>query len=615
MNARHLPVAAPAAAVALYGYSTRHAGLAAELHAAAGRHGAVHAPDATGGVPSGAAYAAARHTSAELDVAVAGNPRWEGPTAEGTGLAAWVAAEYRRTGDGFLRCLRDDFAVAVVDRRAHRVLLAVDRVGVEPLAWRRDGDTVVFASRADVVAAAGGARPELRQQALFDFLLLHMIPSPDTVYAGVVKLEPGTCVIVGADGATVKRYWDPVFVEGASTTPEPVLAERLRGTLETSVAHRAPDAGGGAFLSGGLDSSTVAGMLAKARGAGANTFSIGFGIEGYDELDYARIASRHFRTTPHEYSVTPEDVVDAIPRIAAAYDEPFGNSSAVPTYFCARLAKQHGVDHLLAGDGGDELFGGNERYARQKVFEAYGSLPGWLRSGLVEPLAGLVRPEHPFMPLRKFRSYVDQASVPMPERMEHWNFMYRADLDAMLEPDVRRAIEPQRALAGMRAVWASTSATALVNRMLFYDWHYTLADNDLRKVRRMCELGGIRVSFPMLDDRLVDLSLEVTPRQKVDGSNLRAFYKRALGEFLPRAIIDKQKHGFGLPFGVWLKTHRPLAELVYSLLGDLKKRRMVRAAFLDQLIEEHRSGHPSFYGYAIWDLAMLEAWLAVHAAR
>jgi asparagine synthase (glutamine-hydrolysing) len=413
----------------------------------------------------------------------------------------------------------------------------------------------------------------------------------------------------------VKRYWDPVFVEHGSTTPESVLAERLRDTLAAAVAHRAPAEHGGAFLSGGLDSSTVAGMLVKARGAGSNTFSIGFGIEGYDELDYARIASRHFRTTPHEYSVTPEDVVDAIPRIAAAYDEPFGNSSAVPTYFCARLAKQHGVDHLLAGDGGDELFGGNERYARQKVFEAYGSLPGWLRGSVIEPVARLVPQEHPFMPLRKFRSYVDQASVPMPGRMEHWNFMYRADLDAMLEPEVRRAIEPRRALEGMRAVWASTSATALVNRMLFYDWHYTLADNDLRKVRRMCELGGIRVSFPMLDDRLLDLSLEVTPRQKVQGSNLRAFYKRALGEFLPREIIEKTKHGFGLPFGVWLKTHRPLAELVYSLLGDLKKRHIVRAPFLDQLIEDHRSGHPSFYGYAIWDLAMLEAWLSAHAAR
>lgn len=546
----------------------------------------------------------------EIHVALRGSPRWTGMgEASGAAVDAAVAAAYRSRGTALLGDLHGSFALALYDARERRLVLAVDRVGIERIAWRATPDGVVFGSRADHVAHAPGPAARLRPQALFDFLMMHMVPSPDSVYEGVQKLRAATCVVFDGTKVETQRYWHPRF-EATTSEGEAATAKRLLDTLEAAVATCAPGATSGAFLSGGLDSSTVGGMLAKVRGKGVATFSIGFGVEQYDELDYARIAVKHFGTQPHEYVVTPSDVVDAIPRIAGAYDEPFGNSSAVPTYFCAQLARSHGFDHLLAGDGGDELFGGNERYARQKVFEAYGSLPAWLRGGVVEPLSRLVDPEHPVTPLRKFRSYVDQASVGMPARLEHWNFMYRADLGEMLEPGLREAIEPRFALRRMQEVYDASQAPSLVDRMLWYDWQYTLADNDLRKVGTMCDLAGVRVSYPMLDDRLIDLSLQLSARQKVDGQNLRAFYKRALDGFLPREIIEKKKHGFGLPFGVWLKTHAPLAELIYDLLGALKSRGLVRPAFLDRLIAEHRTGHPSFYGYAIWDLAMLEAWLA-----
>ncbi len=148
--------------------------------------------------------------------------------------------------------------------------------------------------------------------------------------------------------------------------------------------------------------------------------------------------------------------------------------------------------------------------------------------------------------------------------------------------------------------------------MLFYDWHFTLADNDLRKVGTMCALAGVKVSYPMLDPRVVDLSLRVPSRIKMEGSELRSFYKKAMRNFLPREILEKSKHGFGLPFGVWLKTDPRLADLIFSLLSDFKSRRIVRAEFLDQLIREQRAGDASYFGYAIWDLAMLEAWLKAH---
>jgi asparagine synthase (glutamine-hydrolysing) len=353
-------------------------------------------------------------------------------------------------------------------------------------------------------------------------------------------------------------------------------------------------------------------MLGRVSGRPPRTFSMGFGAEEFNELEYARIAARRFGALQHEYEVTPDDIVAAFRRVATAFDEPFGNSSAVPTYFCARLAAQHGVTHLLAGDGGDELFGGNERYARQRIFEAWGRIPAALRRSLIEPLVGRIDPANRITALRKLRSYVDQARIPLPERLESWNFIYRTDLDAMLDPEFRAAIDTRAPLEAMAEVYAQAPSTDLLQRLLFYDWHYTLADSDLRKVGEMCRLAGVEVSYPMLDPRVIDLSLGVPPGLMMRGMELRSFYKRALAGFLPDEILAKKKHGFGLPFGVWLKSHARLADLTFGLLGDLKSRRVIQPAFIDRLIAEQREGHPGFYGYAIWDLAMLEAWFQEH---
>jgi asparagine synthase (glutamine-hydrolysing) len=302
--------------------------------------------------------------------------------------------------------------------------------------------------------------------------------------------------------------------------------------------------------------------------------------------------------------------VEQVPRIAAAYDEPFGNSSALPTFCCARFAKSHGVDHLLAGDGGDELFGGNDRYVRQKVFEHYGRLPSWLRNALVQPLAERFDPDTSPLLLRKFSSYVRQARVPLPERYESWNMIYREGAAEVFDADLIATVDTAHHLRKMQATWDECPSDDLLDRMLWYDWKFTLADNDLRKVVRMCELADVRVSFPMLDEAVVDLSLQVPSSAKINGNELRSFFKSSVRDFLPREIIDKKKHGFGLPFGVWLKTHRPLQELVYDSLNDLKGRHLLNRKFIERVAEEHREGHASYYGYAIWDLMMLEQWLA-----
>jgi asparagine synthase (glutamine-hydrolysing) len=218
------------------------------------------------------------------------------------------------------------------------------------------------------------------------------------------------------------------------------------------------------------------------------------------------------------------------------------------------------------------------------------------------------------MPLRKLRSYVDQARIPLPDRFESWNFVYREGLRRLLDREFAAAVNLEGPLALMREVWHDAPAGKLLDRMLWYDWRFTLADNDLRKVCTMCELAGVRVSYPMLHPEVVELSVRVPPAMKIKGLELRSFFKRAMADFLPKQVIEKEKHGFGLPFGVWLKTDAALGDLVYSNLSDLKSRRLVAASFIDRLIREHREGHPSYYGYVIWDLAMLEEWLKVHSA-
>jgi asparagine synthase (glutamine-hydrolysing) len=569
--------------------------------------------DCSGKAPQRPLEAPIQHVEGPVTVALQGGPvALDGKPLRAPGQA--IAASYRQRGAAFLSGLTGSFALVIIDRSAGRVLLALDRMGIERLTYARLGAGLVFSSSAEAVSRYPGMTASLRTQAIFDYLMLHMVPAPDTIFRDVYKLRPGTCAILEQGKLRIERYWVPRFAADGADFQS--LRDQLHEALRAAVADCEPDDRTGAFLSGGLDSSTVVGVLSKVAKRPPNSFSMGFGVQEFNEIEYARIANRRFGTVGHEYDVTADDVVDSFGKIAAAYDEPFGNSSAIPTYYCAKFAAEHGMTHLLAGDGGDELFAGNERYARQKIFEAWWRVPMGLRKGFIQPLLSGVDPENaPLMPLRKLRSYVDQASIPMPERLESWNYMYRIDLGGMLEADFRAGIDTRAPLATMADVYAEAPSKELVHRMLFYDWHYTLSDNDLRKVGTMCRLAGVKVSYPMLDARLIDLSLRVPLPMMAKGLELRSFYKRAMQGFLPDEILNKKKHGFGLPFGVWLKTHGRLRELIYGLLSGLKTRGIVKPDFLDKLVKEHQEGHPGYYGYAIWDLAMLEAWLAAHVGR
>jgi len=356
----------------------------------------------------------------------------------------------------------------------------------------------------------------------------------------------------------------------------------------------------------------VAGTLSKVASGPTRTFSIGFGYPRYDELPYARVANERFGCEGHEYTITGADIATTFPSVARAFDEPFGNSSALPVYHCARLAREHGVDHLLAGDGGDELFAGNSRYAEQQIFERYQMVPRALRRGLLEPVLAGWPAALGFPLVRKARGYIEKANTPLPVRLESWNIIYRSGPDAFLHPDFRHSVDTDTPLERMREVWNDAPCHSTLNRMLYYDWQYTLSDNDLRKVETMSALAGVRVSYPMLHPRMIGLSMRVPPRLKMPGTQLRYFYKQAMRGLLPNAIIEKKKHGFGLPFGLWLAQYPALRELIFGNLANLRKRRIVRTEFIDRLLRLHDSEDASYYGVFVWVLAMLEQWLQEH---
>ncbi|OQW79234.1 MAG: asparagine synthase [Proteobacteria bacterium ST_bin11] len=516
---------------------------------------------------------------------------------------------YLNRGVDFLVGLPEADTLVLIDTDRQRLILATDPIGLSNIYYAEIAGGLIFGSSADFIVRHPQVSNSISPQAVFDYIYLNHCPSPSTIYRQVKKLEGGQCLVYENGRVRLNHYWLPVFHEQACDLQN--AGRELQQELIDAVRSMADNEDNtGAFLSGGLDSSSVAGALAKVFPDKAKTFSMGFDADGYDEIAYANIAVQHFNTRQHQYYVTPEDTVNAVPAIAAYYDEPFGNASALAAYYCAKLAKDRGVNRLLAGDGGDEIFAGNERYAKQMLFENYHRLPKFLSAGLEATLNALpdliAKQKLPF----KAKRYIEQANAAMPDRLQDYNFLHRHAAADIFKADFLAQIDTDAPLRQFREdYWRPESASTL-NRMLYLDWKNTLHDNDLVKVNRMCEMAGVEVCYPLLDRRILDLSCRIPSNDKLRGQKLRWFYKQAMTDFLPERIINKPKHGFGLPFGVWLKDHQPLKQLAYGAINDLKRREFFKSDFLDNAIEMHQSVHAAYYGDLVWMLMMLEFWFA-----
>ena len=312
--------------------------------------------------------------------------------------------------------------------------------------------------------------------------------------------------------------------------------------------------------------------------------------------------------------MTPDDLVEGIPKLAASFDQPFGNSSVVPAYYCALRAREDGFGRMLAGDGGDELFAGNSRYAMQLLLGHYDRVPHAVRR-MIEPLS-VNSPLFRKVPgLRQLGGYVRHARLPLPDRLESFNLLHRIDAGEVFEPSFLARIDTSHPLAAQRRTWSAVDADSLLDRMLGYDWKYTLADNDLPKVRAATRVAGMTVGYPFLSRALAEFSLTLPARWKLRGTKLRWFFKEALRDVLPGEILRKTKHGFGLPFGPWVLKHERLRALAEMSLEGIARRGMVKPAFARTLVGTRLAEAPGYYGELVWILMMLEQWMAARDAR
>lgn len=552
---------------------------------------------------------AAIHVEDGLAAAIYGRPRFIdeelAAIARDQGSAVAVAQGWLRHGEKLPTLMHGNFAFAVIEPVKKQGFLALDRVGAERLCYANHDGQLVFGSSVQSVAAHPAVGRNIDPQAIYDYLYFHTIPAPRSLYQGLHKLLPGQYAAFKNGQFTTGFYWQADYtpVDAGYDTHR----RQFRHILDQAV--RDVDAPGtAAFLSGGTDSSTVVGALTAARGTPVDTFSIGFDAQGFDEMEYARCAAERYKCNSHEYYLKPADIVTAIPVIAHEYDEPFANNSAVPTYFCAQAAREAGFANMFAGDGGDEIFGGNARYAKQRLFEAYAHVPALLRRGLIEPIANTPGLSSRF-PLSKLKSYIDQANISLPLRLETYNFLHRTPLEQIFAADFIKAVAPASTDTALTEVYKRTVSDHYINRMMHVDLKFTLADNDLRKVGTMTEAAGIEVHYPLLDDRMVEFANHLPVDYKVRGQRLRWFFKEALNDLLPEKIINKTKHGFGLPFGLWSTQYAPLGDLVSDSLSDFKKRGWIQPAYLDHMLAMSRGPHASYYGEMIWVAMMLEQWL------
>ncbi len=522
-----------------------------------------------------------------------------------------LLASYSLHGYHFLKELNGSFSIALFDSRSHLTLLAIDRMGIEQMHYAHINSQLFFSNSLNALSDFPTISKSIRPQSVYNYFYFHCIPSPDTIFQDIYKLKPAEVLIFKNGSISKDVFWQPEFSEKLSTSTEQLQSD-IRTSMDSTMAELSNDAQTGAFLSGGTDSSTLAGLLKKHHPSEAPVFSIGFEEQGYDEMEYADIAVKKFKNKHHKYYVNFDDVLHLFNEIPKIYEEPFGNSSVVPTFAAARFAKENGITHLLGGDGGDELFGGNERYATQKLFNIYSMLPKWAREIILEPcfvnsLAGSI-------PIaKKAKSYIEQAKISMPKRMQTYNILHVQEPTSIFNAHYLDEIDSDYPIDLLSATYNEINDASLLNKMLYLDWKFTLADNDIRKVNTMCRAADVEVSYPFLDNRVVECSTRVPSNMKIKKTRLRAFYKDTYSSFLPPEIISKPKHGFGLPFGVWLKKDKRIQDEVYGALSNLKSRAMFQDTFIDNLIKKHRSDHAAYYGTFVWVLAVLERWLDSHS--
>ena len=523
--------------------------------------------------------------------------------------ARQIAERYEQSGPGFVEKLQGSFSFVLWDRREAKLFAAVDGFGINRLVYFEDDKVLLVASRLDALVAAG-VSTDVNPRAIVNFLNYGVNLLPETIFAKVRRLAPGTLLTATESGLGLKRYWDMRYGVG-NETDEKRLSRELEEVVEAAVKANCKDddfSSTGAYLSGGTDSSTVVGMMSRTGRGPVHAFSIGFEEEQFNELEYAELTARKFGAHHHTYKVSVNDCMQALPHMVRYFDEPFANSSAIPTYFCGRLAAQNGVNVLLSGDGGDELFGGNERYQTHKMFQAYQHVPGVLRKGLIEPFLKLTGAENGIV--GKARKYVRRSNMSPLERYFSYSFLCAHPLEEVFDGDFLASLEGYSLLEVPARYHREAPARNDLDQLLYVDVKITLGDSDLPKVTQMSELAGIQTRFPFLDRAVAEFSGRMPASLKVKGLDKRYLFKRAFRNLLPAEVIKKKKHGFGIPVSTWLKSDKRLREFSRDVLFSSRalNRGYFRKSFLEDLIRQHEADDTTYYGDNLWSFFVLELW-------
>lgn len=508
---------------------------------------------------------------------------------------------FEEFGPDCVRELRGMFAYTIWDEGSGRLVCARDRVGKKPLYYRHDGDRFWFASEVRAILSDPDVPVRPNHDAIHTYLRLGYVPGGASAFQGLRRLPPAHLAIVGRTGLVEKRYWQLEYTPkrriGLSDA-EAELTHQLREAVRMRLVSDVPL---GAFLSGGIDSSAVVATM-KEESANVETFTIGFDDPDYDELRYAREVARTFGTVHQEFVVTP-DAADVAPKLAWHYGEPYADSSAVPTYYLAQLARRR-ITVALNGDGADESFGGYTRYAAYRASLTYRRLPTALRHTM-EAVMRRVPAASAKSKTQRLRRFVNGASLPPERRYACW-FDFFEGQEALLEKPPE-GVDP---LAQLRAAFERSARLQPAEAAISADVALYLPDDLLVKVDIATMAHGLEARSPFLDHKLMEFAAVLPLEFKIHHGSKKWLLKRVLRGRVPDAVLDRPKMGFGVPLDKWFRTS--LVPMAADLLGAADAGRgFFRPGVVRRLLDEHRSGGAT-HGQRLWCVLMLELWFRTY---
>jgi asparagine synthase (glutamine-hydrolysing) len=516
---------------------------------------------------------------------------------------------YEQWGDACVQRLRGMFAFAIWDAPRRRLLLARDRLGIKPLYWTLVNGRLLFGSEIKAILASGLVRAEADESRLPEQLSTRYLSGSDTLFKGIHRLLPGQTLVFEDGRVTIRTYWDvPVGVPNddvGKLSPAEAVA-RFRELLEESVRTRLmADVPLGMFLSGGLDSSAIAALMARMIDRPIKTFSVAFKDRAYSELDYARRVSTAIGAEAHEIVIDDTDFFDALPRLVWHEDEPIAHPSSVPLYFVSSLARQH-VKVVLTGEGSDELLAGYGKYPRALVNwragAAYSVLPHPVRSWI----AGSLVPRLP----AKVHRYAKRSFLALPRTPEAMFFDNFAAIGLERQRTLltaRFATTPDVAYGGSRAYYdAPNGNSTTLDRLLYADLKTYLVEL-LMKQDQMSMAASIESRVPFLDHTLVEFAAALPARLKLRGFTTKWILREAVREILPAGILTRSKMGFPVPFGPWMRGRWSGLARDVLLDGRTRQRGIIDAPAVERLIDAHTAGQAEG-GDALWTLMNLELW-------